>query len=166
MRYSEYRKHKNRRMTIDRDEKIFELAKKGYTYRAIAKEVGCVENTVAKVIRDALYLRDYSAWELKELKDEQLAALQVELVKAAYGGDSINLPAVDRLLKTMELRMKMRGLLQPDMVVNNNNLVLPEGMTPQQIIELAKMPLLSERATVEGEVVSAGGEQSYDPPGD
>ena len=76
-------------MTIDRDEKIFELAKKGYTYRAIAKEVGCVENTVAKVIRDALYLRDYSAWELKELKDEQLAALQVELVKAAYGGTAL-----------------------------------------------------------------------------
>lgn len=153
-------------MTIQRDEQIFELAKQGYTYTAIAAEVGCAVVTVSKVIKDALYLRDYSAWELKELNDEKLAAAEVKLHAAAFGGDAPNMQVVDRWLKVVETRMKMRGLLKDGQIVQNNAFVLPENMTPEQLMELAKMPLLSEAGVVDGEVVSAGGEQSYDPPGD
>ncbi len=57
MRAWERAQAKHRRMTIERDEQIFELAKKGYTYTSIAAEVGCSVPTVSKVIKDALYLR-------------------------------------------------------------------------------------------------------------
>lgn len=153
-------------MTIDRDERIFDLAKKGYSYTAIAAEVGCSTSTVSKVIKDALYLRDYSGWELKELTDEKLAAAEVKLHGAAFGGDTPNAQMVDRWMKVVETRMKMRGLLKDGQIVQNNAFVLPENLTPEQLVELARLPLLSEAGVVDGEVVSAGGEQSYDPPGD
>ncbi len=95
-----------------------------------------------------------------------MAELQVKLREAAIGGDGVNLQAVDRLLKTMELRMKMRGLLKEADVQNNNVFVLPDNLTPEQIVELAKQPLLAEANVIDGEVISTGGEQSYNPPGD
>ena len=153
-------------MNIERDQRIMEMAIQGYSYRAIAQEVGCATGTVSNVVNAALYQKDLKAAELRELKDEQLAELQVKLREAAIGGDGVNLQAVDRLLKTMELRMKMRGLLKEADVQNNNVFVLPDNLTPEQIVELAKQPLLAEANVIDGEVISTGGEQSYNPPGD
>ncbi len=38
----------------------------------------------------------------------------------------------------------MRGLLKEADVQNNNVFVLPENLTPEQIVELAKQPLLAD----------------------
>lgn len=141
-------------MTMDRDEKIFALAKEGHTYVSIAAEVGCSANTVARVIKDALFLRDYSAWELKELTDEKLADAEVKLKAAAFKDETPNLQAVDRWMKVVETRMKMRGLLKDGQIVQNNAFVLPENLTAEQLVEIARQPLLSE-AAVDGEVVSS-----------
>lgn len=107
-------------LRIERRAKVVELRKKGYSYRAIADEIRQVpqfgqpsysEATAREDCKHALrQLAEDTRNDVVELRQLELERLNLALSSIALLVEQGSLPAIDRWLKTIDLRCKILGL--------------------------------------------------------
>ncbi|MEN6341189.1 MAG: sigma factor-like helix-turn-helix DNA-binding protein [Methanospirillum sp.] len=94
-----------------RRRRALELRRQGWTYEAIAVELGVSPQAAHKAVSKALTaLTAEPAADLRRLELDRLDALTRAAWSAAASG---NLPAIDRILRVMERRAKLAHLDEP-----------------------------------------------------
>ena len=95
---------------------VLRLRRAGLSINDIAREVGVATNTVRRYIERGLRELKEARLEdtemLRDLELERLDAIYARLAPRALG-ESPDLAYVDRLLRVMELRARILGLLAP-----------------------------------------------------
>lgn len=121
--------------------KALELRKKGYTYRQIAKEIGCHETTAFHRVKNALQrlttTLTESAEELRRIELEKLDYLENQL---QTGIENFDTKAILAALKIQESRRKLMGLDSPvkQSIEVNSNLSAEElrGLLKQRGVQM------------------------------
>ncbi|KRE41042.1 helix-turn-helix domain-containing protein [Knoellia sp. Soil729] len=102
-------RHRNRALAAARRTRAVELRCQGWTYEAIADELGYASRaTVYAIVRKALAAQEAGEVEnLRELETERLDGLQVSLWSRAMAGD---VAAVAEVRRIIEARVRLFGL--------------------------------------------------------
>lgn len=119
-------RHRNRALATARRARAIELRTEGWTYDAIAVELGYANRgTVCHIVNSALEARETEAIEdLRLLERERLDALQVPLWDAAMTGD---VSAANAILRIIQARVRLLGLSegQPSELATPRTVVVP-----------------------------------------
>ncbi|MFC7489437.1 MULTISPECIES: helix-turn-helix domain-containing protein [unclassified Knoellia] len=101
--------HRNRALAAARRTRAVELRCQGWTYEAIADELGYASRaTVYSIVHKALATQEAGEVEtLKELETERLDRLQASLWAQAMAGD---VAAVTEVRRIIEARVRLLGL--------------------------------------------------------
>ena len=156
------------------DARAARLRAEGWTYKAIAKELGYTCHTAAReavrrALRDACLgpakeLVEMEAARLEAMYDEVLDILQADHVMVSHGrvvydadgkplpDYDIKLRAVDRALRARESFRKLMGLDQPTKVDARVTEVTQEDIELAELIREAQAKNAADEAAIKGEM--------------
>lgn len=126
----------------DRDMMILDFLVQGWRQGKIATEMGISVMDVSRAVARFRKLKQLRVEDWREVEDEKLLMIWRKLYPLIDEG---NLQAIDRGLKVIETRAKLRGMnVEKGGDVTNNVLVLPQGISAEELAKIADMPLLEE----------------------
>lgn len=141
----------------ERDMVILDFLVQGWRQGKIATEMGIATHEVARAVARFRKLKQLRVEDWREVEDEKLLMIWRKLYPLIDEG---NLQAIDRGLKVIETRAKLKGMnVEKGGEVTNNVLVLPQGLSAEELAKIADMPLLEEG---QGNGVSGGNEEAYE----